>query len=136
MPTYDYVCDACGHGFEHFQGINEELLRACPTCRKRKLRRLIGAGTGILFKGSGFYETDYKRASRPPQAADSNGEGKGEGKDRGKDASGDGAPAAGNDKDKPTERSSDTPSKAPPDSEPATPSKDGKPKPGAKGDEG
>lgn len=62
MPTYDYVCDACEHRFEHFQGIREALLRTCPVCKKKKLRRLIGAGAGILFKGSGFYETDYKRA--------------------------------------------------------------------------
>lgn len=75
MPTYDYVCEACGHAFEHFQGISEELLRACPACRKRKLRRLIGSGAGILFKGSGFYETDYKRAAQP---GGGEGEAKGE----------------------------------------------------------
>jgi len=61
MPTYDYVCDRCGHAFEHFQGISEALLRKCPECGKLALRRLIGTGAGVLFKGSGFYETDYKR---------------------------------------------------------------------------
>ena len=61
MPTYDYVCDKCAHAFEHFQGITEPLLERCPACGKRTLRRLIGAGAGVVFKGSGFYETDYKR---------------------------------------------------------------------------
>ena len=70
MPTYDYVCDLCGHAFEHFQGMTEPLLRKCPSCGKSGLRRLIGAGAGVLFKGTGFYETDYKRKSasggKPP----------------------------------------------------------------------
>ena len=60
MPTYDYRCDACGHEFEEFQQISEKPLRTCPKCRKRKLRRLIGAGAAVLFKGSGFYQTDYR----------------------------------------------------------------------------
>ncbi|MCL2622233.1 MAG: zinc ribbon domain-containing protein [Planctomycetaceae bacterium] len=63
MPTYDYVCDACGHAFEEFQYIKEEPLRKCPECKKRKLRRLIGAGAAIVFKGSGFYQTDYRSES-------------------------------------------------------------------------
>jgi len=63
MPTYDYVCDACAHAFEHFQGISEPRLLKCPACGRRKLRRLIGTGAGVVFKGSGFYETDYKRAA-------------------------------------------------------------------------
>lgn len=62
MPTYDYRCDACGHEFDAFHSIMDAPLRKCPKCRKQKLRRLIGAGSGIIFKGSGFYETDYKRA--------------------------------------------------------------------------
>jgi putative FmdB family regulatory protein len=62
MPTYDYVCKLCQHAFEHFQGIHEPLLRKCPSCGRRSLQRLIGAGAGIVFKGSGFYETDYKRS--------------------------------------------------------------------------
>ena len=61
MPTYDYVCDACGHAFEQFQSITAGALRKCPQCGRLKLRRLIGAGAGVIFKGSGFYETDYKR---------------------------------------------------------------------------
>ena len=60
MPTYDYVCDNCDHAFEEFQSITAKNLRKCPECKKSKLRRLIGAGAGVIFKGSGFYETDYR----------------------------------------------------------------------------
>lgn len=63
MPTYDYECDACGHAFEAFQSMSEKPLKKCPACAKRKLQRLVGTGAGIIFKGSGFYETDYKRKS-------------------------------------------------------------------------
>ena len=63
MPTYDYVCDACDHSFEAFQRIDEDVLTRCPECNKNKLRRLFGAGSGLLFKGSGFYETDYRSDS-------------------------------------------------------------------------
>ncbi len=60
MPTYEYRCKACGHEFEEFQAITAEHLKKCPACGKRKLQRLIGAGAAVLFKGSGFYETDYR----------------------------------------------------------------------------
>lgn len=63
MPTYDYVCQACDHTFEEFQSITAKPLRKCPTCGKPKLKRLIGTGAGIIFKGSGFYETDYRSES-------------------------------------------------------------------------
>jgi putative FmdB family regulatory protein len=62
MPTYDYECLECGYTFEMFQKINEEPLKNCPQC-KGMLKRLIGAGCGLIFKGSGFYVTDYKRNS-------------------------------------------------------------------------
>ena len=62
MPTYDYVCANCDHRFEHFQSMTSRRLRKCPECGERKLERLVGAGAGLIFKGSGFYETDYKRA--------------------------------------------------------------------------
>jgi putative FmdB family regulatory protein len=62
MPTYDYRCDACGYELEVFQSMSDERLTVCPGCGESKLRRLIGSGAGIIFKGSGFYETDYKRA--------------------------------------------------------------------------
>ncbi len=67
MPTYDYVCDACGISFERFQRMSDKIFRKCPECGVRKLRRLIGSGAGVIFKGSGFYETDYKRKSGQPE---------------------------------------------------------------------
>ena len=63
MPTYDYVCDACHHEFEEYQSITADPLRKCPKCGKNKLRRLIGTGAAIMFKGSGFYQTDYRSDS-------------------------------------------------------------------------
>ena len=63
MPTYDYACTACGHRFEEFQSMTAEPLKKCPSCRKQKLERLIGAGAGVIFKGSGFYSTDYRSPS-------------------------------------------------------------------------
>ena len=60
MPTYDYECDACSHAFELFQSITDKHIRKCPECGKLKLKRLIGAGSTIIFKGSGFYQTDYR----------------------------------------------------------------------------
>ncbi|HZZ29430.1 MAG TPA: zinc ribbon domain-containing protein [Pirellulales bacterium] len=89
MPTYDYVCDACHHEFEEFQSITASRLRKCPKCGKKKLRRLIGTGAAIMFKGSGFYQTDYRsdsykkraEADKPTPTA---GEGKGEGKSESK----------------------------------------------------
>jgi putative FmdB family regulatory protein len=74
MPTYDYVCDACDHAFELFQSIKEESKRKCPECGKQKLRRLIGPGAAIVFKGSGFYKTDYRSESyKKAAAADKSG---------------------------------------------------------------
>jgi len=63
MPTYDYHCDACEHEFEEFQPMSAEPLKKCPGCGKNKLRRLFGTGAAVLFKGSGFYETDYRSES-------------------------------------------------------------------------
>jgi putative FmdB family regulatory protein len=74
MPTYDYVCDGCGHAFELFQSMTENAKKTCPKCKKQKLRRLIGAGGAIVFKGSGFYKTDYRSESyKKGAAADSGG---------------------------------------------------------------
>ena len=71
MPTYDYECRACGHTFEHFQRMSDGKLRKCPECGRLKLHRLAGTGSGVIFKGSGFYETDYKRpADKARRAAD------------------------------------------------------------------
>ena len=63
MPTYDYHCRHCDHKFEHFQSITDKNLRTCPKCSKRTLRRLIGAGAALIFKGKGFYQTDYRSES-------------------------------------------------------------------------
>src|SRR5262245_53290646 len=60
MPTYDYVCDACGHEFEQFQSITAAPLKTCPKCSRKALKRLIGPGAGVIFKGAGFYTTDYR----------------------------------------------------------------------------
>jgi putative FmdB family regulatory protein len=63
MPTYEYKCENCEHHFEQFQSITSKPLRACPECGENKLNRLIGTGAGIIFKGSGFYQTDYRSES-------------------------------------------------------------------------
>ena len=74
MPTYDYVCDGCGHAFELFQSMSDAVKKTCPKCKKKKLRRLIGAGGAIVFKGTGFYKTDYRSESyKKGAAADSGG---------------------------------------------------------------
>ncbi len=68
MPTYDYECQACGHQFEKFQPITATPVRKCPNCGKRKAKRLPGTGAGIIFKGEGFYQTDYRSSSYKKQA--------------------------------------------------------------------
>jgi putative FmdB family regulatory protein len=73
MPTYDYECDACGHRFELYQSISADPERKCPACKKLKLRRLIGTGAAVVFKGSGFYQTDYRSDSYKKSAAADSG---------------------------------------------------------------
>ena len=90
MPTYDYRCDHCGHELEIFQSITESAKRKCPECGKLKLKRVIGSGAGIIFKGSGFYETDYrsdsyKKGAEKDQASRSSGDDSGK-KSKGKDS--------------------------------------------------
>ena len=76
MPTYDYICDACKHEFEAYESIKADPQKLCPECKKESLRRKIGPGAAILFKGSGFYQTDYRsesyksaaKADKPPEA--------------------------------------------------------------------
>jgi putative FmdB family regulatory protein len=63
MPTYDYRCDACGNAVEYFQSMSDKPKKKCPKCGKSKLVRQLGTGAGILFKGSGFYQTDYRSRS-------------------------------------------------------------------------
>ena len=76
MPTYEYECAACGHRFERFQSITAAPIRVCPACKKRKVRRLLGKGGAVLFKGSGFYTTDYRSASYKEAARKESGAGK------------------------------------------------------------
>lgn len=76
MPHYDYRCTACGHEFELFQSMTAPIQRKCPACGKAKLERLIGTGAGVIFKGGGFYETDY-RSEEYRKAAEAEGKGPG-----------------------------------------------------------
>jgi putative FmdB family regulatory protein len=83
MPTYDYECGACEHSLEVFQGINDPVLKKCPKCGKNKLKRQFGTGAAIVFKGSGFYQTDYRSEGYKKAAAaesKSHGESKGDAK--------------------------------------------------------
>lgn len=102
MPTYDYVCDACSHAFELFQSIKDNAKKKCPECGKLKLRRLIGPGAAIVFKGSGFYQTDYRsesykqKAAAEGKSADGGGNGKAaEGSGKTAESSGAASKAAG-----------------------------------------
>jgi putative FmdB family regulatory protein len=74
MPTYEYVCPKCHHAFEAFQSMNDALLTTCPQCRKRGLKRLIGGGAGLIFKGTGFYITDYKNKKAPEKSGGESGQ--------------------------------------------------------------
>ena len=76
MPTYEYECQKCGHRFELFQPIKDKPKRACPECRGR-VKRLLGMGAGLLFKGSGFYITDYRKSSYREAARKESGAGTG-----------------------------------------------------------
>lgn len=67
MPTYEYECLACRHVFEYFQSMKDEPIKTCPAC-KGEVKRLIGAGAGFIFKGSGFYQTDYRSSEYKKQA--------------------------------------------------------------------
>lgn len=95
MPTYEYHCDACEHAFDEFQSMSEPPLKKCPKCGKPKLRRAFGTGSAILFKGSGFYQTDYRsesykaaaKADQPAAKTDSNGKA-GDGAETSKESSG------------------------------------------------
>ena len=75
MPTYDYKCDACGHAFEQFQSMSAAPIKKCPKCGKQKVKRLIGTGAGLIFKGSGFYITDYRDQSYKDKAKADSGSG-------------------------------------------------------------
>jgi putative FmdB family regulatory protein len=83
MPTYDYKCKACDHSWEEFQSIKAPPTKKCPSCGKPKAERQIGAGAGLIFRGSGFYITDYRSEAYKKRAeadkAPSNGEAKSNG---------------------------------------------------------
>ncbi len=85
MPTYEYECQKCGHRFDAFQSIKDAPLRKCPRCGS-KVKRLVSGGAGFLFKGSGFYQTDYRSESYRKRAREEAGGAKGEGKGEGKGA--------------------------------------------------
>jgi putative FmdB family regulatory protein len=87
MPTYEFACPKCGHHFEQFQTMSAAPLKRCPKCKRLGLKRLIGAGAGLIFKGTGFYITDYKKTQTPP-------------------AGGEGKPAGGG--EKPSEKAGET----------------------------
>ncbi|HWL17762.1 MAG TPA: FmdB family zinc ribbon protein [Opitutus sp.] len=80
MPTYDYACPKCGHAFEQFQSMKDEPLKKCPKCKKTGLKRLVGGGAGLIFKGSGFYITDYKKKPAEKSGGDSGSAAKSESK--------------------------------------------------------
>jgi putative FmdB family regulatory protein len=93
MPTYDYQCKQCDHRWELFQSIKDKPIRKCPVCGKLKAQRMIGPGAGIIFRGSGFYQTDYrsesyKKAAKADSEKSSGGNGKSEGSGSGKAESG------------------------------------------------
>lgn len=96
MPTYEYACDACGHTFEEFQSMTAKPLKVCPACGKRCLRRLIGTGAALLFRGSGFYATDYRssdykqkaKSDKPPSASGDGGKSDAKPSDKKTDSSG------------------------------------------------
>jgi putative FmdB family regulatory protein len=109
MPTYEYKCEACGHAFEKFQSIMAGPIRKCPKCGKRRVRRLLGTGSGMIFKGSGFYTTDYRSEGYKTAAKADSGASTSEtkGKDSsGKDAAG--KDSAGKDSAKPATSSTES----------------------------
>jgi putative FmdB family regulatory protein len=95
MPTYDYECQACGHAFELFQSMTAAVKRTCPSCGKPRLKRLIGTGAGVIFKGGGFYETDYRSESYKKAAAGESKTSEGSSAGGGTDAKGSGSGSGG-----------------------------------------
>ena len=115
MPTYEYKCDACGATFERFQSITAAPIKRCPECGKAKVRRLIGTGAGLIFKGSGFYITDYRDKSYADKAKAESGGGS---SDSSKDK-----PAGDAKSDAKSDTKSDTKSEAKTDAKPAADAK-------------
>jgi putative FmdB family regulatory protein len=132
MPTYEYKCDACGFAFEKFHSITAEPIKKCPKCAKNKVQRLIGTGAGLIFKGSGFYITDYRSEGYKEKAKAESGAGGGESK--GESKGGDPSPGTGGDakpttEAKPVAAKAEAPApKAEPKPEPKAASKSAKKK--------
>ena len=101
MPTYEYRCHACDNKWEEFQSIKAEPTKKCPKCKKAKAERIISAGGGILFKGTGFYQTDYRSESykKGADAAKKASEGSSGSSDSGKSSGGDSGKSSGGSKD-------------------------------------
>ncbi len=129
MPTYEYVCQKCDHAFEAFQSMSDAPLKKCPKCKKAALKRLVGTGAGLIFKGTGFYITDYKnkgggkkeggeaQGGESKGAESKGGESKGGESKGGENKAGDSKPA----ESKAGERKSSSESKPASDSKPASP---------------
>ncbi len=119
MPTYDYHCTACDHAFEEFQSMTAPLLKKCPKCGKNKLERLIGTGAALMFKGSGFYITDYrsdsykKSAEADKLASESKSDTKSEGKSDSKSETKSESKPASTSESKPSKPAADKPKKKP-----------------------
>src|SRR5437870_11349797 len=119
MPTYEYKCDACGAEFERFQSITAEPIKRCPECGKAKVRRLIGTGAGLIFKGSGFYITDYRDKTYADKAKAESGAGSSDAKSETKsETKSDAKPDAKSDAKPAETKSADT---KPAESKPAAP---------------
>ncbi|HZN68169.1 MAG TPA: FmdB family zinc ribbon protein [Tepidisphaeraceae bacterium] len=128
MPTYEYRCSACNHQFERFQSITAEPIKRCPQCGKVKVKRLLGTGAGLIFKGSGFYITDYRSEGYKEKAKAESGAASGGTSSESKPASGGEADGAA--KDSASSKAKD----ATASSGPSTPSKsEQKPKSAEKG---
>jgi putative FmdB family regulatory protein len=114
MPTYEYKCDACGYQFERFQSITADPIKRCPKCGKAKVKRLIGTGAGLIFKGSGFYITDYRDKSYTDKAkSESGGSSSSDGKSDSKPAE---TTSASSGESKPTAKIESAPAKSEPKS--------------------
>jgi len=114
MPTYEYKCDACGYQFERFQSITADPIKRCPECGKAKVKRLIGTGAGLIFKGSGFYITDYRDKSYTDKAkSESGGSSSSDGKSDSKPAE---TTSASSGESKPTAKIESAPAKSEPKS--------------------
>ena len=127
MPTYEYKCNACLHTFEQFQSMKDKTLRTCPKCGKKALERLIGLGAAVIFKGSGFYQTDYRSDAYKKSADSDKKASEPASTDKGKTDSGTSAKSDAGAKPEPANK----PEPAKPSGE-SKPGGDGKPKKGPK----